>query len=73
MLTKVMAKKSGKDKKGKTETVKKEGIKLYKFYEDGKFKGKFCPKCGAGVYMAEHKDRKVCGKCGYAEIATKST
>jgi ubiquitin-small subunit ribosomal protein S27Ae len=29
--------------------------------------GKFCPKCGAGVRLAEHKDRRSCGKCGYFE------
>jgi len=28
---------------------------------------KFCPKCGAGVRLAEHKDRRSCGKCGYFE------
>ncbi len=28
----------------------------------------FCPKCGDGVFMAEHKDRKHCGKCGYTEF-----
>ncbi len=26
-----------------------------------------CPKCGAGVYMAEHKGRRSCGRCGYFE------
>ncbi|GEM_PF-391537 len=26
-----------------------------------------CPKCGPGVFMAEHKDRRHCGKCGYTE------
>lgn len=24
-----------------------------------------CPKCGEGVYLAEHDDRYHCGKCGY--------
>ncbi len=28
---------------------------------------KYCPKCGAGVGLAEHKDRRSCGKCGYME------
>ena len=28
---------------------------------------KECPKCGAGVFMAEHKDRFACGKCGHME------
>ncbi|MCX6804082.1 MAG: 30S ribosomal protein S27ae [Candidatus Diapherotrites archaeon] len=32
-----------------------------------KRKGKFCPKCGPGVFLAEHKDRYSCGKCGYME------
>lgn len=29
--------------------------------------GKHCPRCGAGVRLAEHKDRRSCGKCGYFE------
>ncbi|HIP66779.1 MAG TPA: 30S ribosomal protein S27ae [Candidatus Nanopusillus sp.] len=28
---------------------------------------KECPRCGSGIYMAEHKDRWSCGKCGYTE------
>lgn len=27
-----------------------------------------CPRCGAGVFLAEHADRYSCGKCGYTEI-----
>jgi len=27
-----------------------------------------CPKCGPGVFMAEHKDRASCGNCGYTEM-----
>lgn len=34
-------------------------------------KKKFCPKCGPGVFMAEHKDRHACGKCGYSEWGKK--
>ncbi len=30
-------------------------------------KRKFCPKCGPGVFLAEHSDRFSCGKCGYME------
>lgn len=39
---------------------------LYKI-EDGKLviKNKVCPKCGNGVFLAEHKDRFSCGRCGY--------
>lgn len=28
---------------------------------------KYCPKCGAGVRLAEHNERRSCGKCGYFE------
>ncbi|VVB75271.1 30S ribosomal protein S27ae [uncultured archaeon] len=36
-----------------------------------KRKAKFCPKCGPGVFMAEHKDRAACGRCGYMESKKK--
>lgn len=29
--------------------------------------GKYCPKCGPGTKLADHKDRISCGKCGYME------
>jgi ubiquitin-small subunit ribosomal protein S27Ae len=32
-----------------------------------KRKNKFCPKCGPGVFMAAHRNRVTCGKCGYME------
>ena len=28
---------------------------------------KSCPKCGPGIFLADHKDRRSCGKCGYSE------
>ncbi|RLF49502.1 MAG: 30S ribosomal protein S27ae [Thermoplasmata archaeon] len=44
----------------------------WKYYEikDGKLvrKKRTCPKCGEGVFMAEHGDRVSCGKCGYTEF-----
>jgi ubiquitin-small subunit ribosomal protein S27Ae len=30
-----------------------------------------CPKCGKGVYMANHNNRKSCGKCSYTEMSVK--
>ncbi len=32
---------------------------------------KHCPKCGPGVFMAEHQNRVSCGKCGYTEFKKK--
>lgn len=28
---------------------------------------KSCPKCGPGIFLAEHANRRSCGKCGYSE------
>lgn len=45
---------------------------VYKQYEvkgsDLKRKNVWCPKCGPGFAMANHKTRKVCGNCKYAEF-----
>lgn len=47
---------------------KSKGIwELYGIAGGLKRKNKFCPKCGAGTFMAQHKDRYTCGKCGYME------
>ncbi|MBI4043241.1 MAG: 30S ribosomal protein S27ae [Candidatus Diapherotrites archaeon] len=59
------------EKKGERE--KKQGTKpgsrfgVYTLENDHVKKKKFCPKCGAGIFMAEHSDRSSCGKCGYTE------
>ena len=31
-----------------------------------------CPKCGDGFFLADHKDRLSCGKCGYTEFKKNS-
>lgn len=38
--------------------------------EGGKLvrKNPTCPKCGPGVFLAVHKNRKTCGKCGFSEM-----
>jgi small subunit ribosomal protein S27Ae len=38
--------------------------------KDGKAvkKGQTCPRCGDGVFLANHKDRLSCGKCSYTEF-----
>lgn len=40
---------------------------------DGKIErsNKACPKCGDGVFLAEHADRVSCGKCKYTEFKKK--
>ncbi len=44
----------------KKAPAKKKSFKPYKA-------GKSCPKCGSGIRLADHKDRRSCGKCGYFE------
>lgn len=59
---------SGKARKGKKKEIK---TTIHKYYKFGGRKierlRKFCPVCGPGVFMAKHKDRWSCGKCGYTE------
>ncbi|HEV2519909.1 MAG TPA: 30S ribosomal protein S27ae [Thermoplasmata archaeon] len=31
-----------------------------------------CPKCGPGVFLAEHANRRSCGRCGFSEPKTGS-
>jgi ubiquitin-small subunit ribosomal protein S27Ae len=31
-----------------------------------------CPKCGPGTFLAEHDNRRSCGKCGYSEAKAAS-
>jgi|Deesub1362B_J571_1020462.scaffolds.fasta_scaffold06927_5 small subunit ribosomal protein S27Ae len=48
-------------------------VSTYYEIKEGKLirKRKFCPRCGPGVFLAEHKDRFSCGKCGYTEYKKK--
>lgn len=47
-------------------------IKKGDAYDDkGGRKRPVCPKCGPGIFMATHKDRLSCGKCGYTEFTKK--
>lgn len=32
---------------------------------------KACPKCGPGVFLAQHKNRSHCGRCGFMEKTEK--
>lgn len=45
---------------------------IYKFYQikDSKITRlrSDCPRCGKGIFLAEHFNRLTCGKCGYADF-----
>ena len=40
----------------------------YKLDNDKVTKKRTCVRCGKGVFMAEHKNRRTCGKCGDTEF-----
>jgi ribosomal protein S27AE len=58
-------------KKGKKQRLGKKhsSPKVYRFYEPRGSElirnHKSCPRCGPGTFMAHHKDRDYCGRCGY--------
>jgi len=53
----------------KDSKTKNSVSKFYKISDDKVERIKReCPRCGKGVFMAEHKDRFTCGKCSYTEF-----
>jgi ubiquitin-small subunit ribosomal protein S27Ae len=68
-----MAKKS--EKKGKKPHKNKPTSKKYSKYKvEGdkiSLQGKFCPRCGPGIFLMVNQGRKYCGKCHYSEFEGK--
>lgn len=61
-------------KKGKKPHKNKKTSKKYKQYKIEGTKvtrGRFCPRCGPGVFLLVSKERVYCGKCHYSEFASK--
>ncbi len=68
--------KEAKRREKKQRTGKKHmSVKIHEYYEisgsEVKRKRKTCPRCGPGAWLAEHKGRLYCGKCGYTEFEKK--
>ena len=65
---------TGKERKGKKPHKNKPLGKKYVHY---KIEGEktshdaYCPRCGAGIFLAKHNDRVYCGKCHYTEFVKK--
>ena len=59
------------DKEGKKPHKNKPTSQKYKHYHitgNTVKRDKMCPRCGAGVFLANRKDRLHCGKCNYTEF-----
>lgn len=73
-----MPKKGGKknrEKKGKRPHKNKPTGKKYMMYKiegSSVSRGKSCPRCGPGVFLARAQGRLHCGKCHYTEFLEKS-
>ncbi len=66
---------SGKKGEGKKEHKNHPPSYKYKNYTitgNTSKKSKECIKCGPGIFLAQHKDRFSCGKCGYTEFISKA-
>lgn len=53
-----------KKKQSKSAYYKIDGARILRAKKN-------CPKCGSGVFMAEHKDRYSCGRCSFTEMKNK--
>ncbi|MEA1904662.1 MAG: 30S ribosomal protein S27ae, partial [Candidatus Hadarchaeota archaeon] len=53
--------KKRREKGAKSKLYKLEGEKVKRLRP-------YCPRCGPGVFMADHGDRFACGRCGYTDF-----
>lgn len=57
-------------KKGKKKSPRTRKSDYYIVSGEKLERKNYCPKCGSGVFMAQHRDRQTCGNCGYTEWKT---
>ena len=58
-------------KKKKKNKVSSKRYEKYKIEGNIIKRAATCPKCGPGIFLAEHKDRQTCGSCGYTQFKGK--
>ncbi len=65
----------GKEPQGKIKRKPRKPSERWKKYkisgEHVERTAKFCPRCGAGVFLSKHKNRLFCGRCHYTEFETR--
>lgn len=50
--------------------MKHKPVKRHELYKGKERKRRFCPRCGDS-FLANHKNRFTCGKCGWTEFPKK--
>jgi ubiquitin-small subunit ribosomal protein S27Ae len=58
-------------KKERKNHIPSEVWKKYEVKDDKISRKPYCPRCGPGYFLAQHKDRTYCGKCSYVEMKSK--
>ncbi len=55
-----------------TTKKSKPSPQVWKYYkidgENAALLKKECPRCGKGVFLADHQERQSCGKCGFTQF-----
>lgn len=68
-------KRKTREKKERKPKRKRPARKAHKMYDisGGSIKRTrtTCPKCGPSHFLAKHKDRVSCGRCGYTEFGSR--
>lgn len=59
----------GKGKKPHKNKPTSKKYSMYKVQGEEITRKKHCPRCGVGVFLAEHDGRLHCGKCNYTEFS----
>ena len=60
-----------KDKKKPKNKVSSKKYAKYTINGTKLDKKPMCPKCKPATFLALHKDRQACGKCGYTQFISK--
>jgi small subunit ribosomal protein S27Ae len=64
-----MAKVVKKGKKQRKNRISSKRWEKYKIEGENAIRTqRFCPRCGAGIFLAQNKGRLFCGKCHYTEF-----
>jgi len=62
------AKEKGEGKKPHKNKPTSKKWEMYNVSGNSVARKRACPRCGPGIFLANHKERLYCGKCHYTEF-----